>query len=330
MKRAILSVGVAPAAVASAMILGCSSDTSSIGGGAGDGVAGSGGDQAGVGPAGPGPGGAGPSVGPATTGTGGAETTTGTGGESMGGAGPGGAGPGGGGPGGGPPMTAVVYAHSPTQLYKLDPITKAVALVGPFNGCNESVIDIAVDKSGNVFGTTWTQVVKIDPVTANCVIVAQGSSYPNSLSFVPQGTVDPNEEALVGFFQSSYVRIDKKTGQIQSLGQLGGGYSSSGDLVSIINGGTYLTVNGNNCFDCLVSIDPKTGALLNVIGNLGYGSVYGLTYWDGLAYGFTDGGLLFEVDVMTGMTKPIPIPNAPPGLQFWGAGSTTAAPVGIK
>jgi len=37
-------------------------------------------------------------------------------------------------------------------------------------------------------------------------LIADGD-YPTSLSFVPAGTVDPDEEALVGFVDEQYIRI---------------------------------------------------------------------------------------------------------------------------
>jgi hypothetical protein len=260
----------------------------------------------------------------------------GTGGNGDGGSGTGGAGGAGGGAGGAPPKDAgadggpvlvpVVYAHSPNTLYKLDPVTKAVKVVGDFKGCS-SVIDIAIDKDGVVWGTTFGGLYTIDPVTAKCQEIALGS-YPNSLSFVPKGTLDPNEEALVGYVGADYVRIDTKSGSVTKVGSLGNqGYASSGDVVSVIGGGTYLTVNGNGCADCIVEVNPTTGALVNKIGSVGHSSVYGLAFWAGVAYGFDDAGELFQIDLATGASSVLPIPGAPPGLEFWGAGSTTAAPL---
>jgi hypothetical protein len=264
-----------------------------------------------------------------STGATGGGTGGSAGGGAMGGAGGaggnGGGATGSGGSGGGPPPVAEVYAHSATTLYRLDPITKALTTVGDFANCGGSVIDIAVDKSGEIWGARFSALVKIDKATAACTILAAGN-YPTSLSFVPEGTLDPNEEALVGYVDDEYIRIDKQTGAITSIGLLGGGYTSSGDIVSLIAGGTYLTVKGNGCSDCLVEVDPVTGVLANMIGPLGYTKVFGLAYWAGVAYGFDDAGELVQIDVATAVSTPIALPNAPPGLSFFGAGSTTAAP----
>jgi hypothetical protein len=225
-----------------------------------------------------------------------------------------------------PPVNAEVYAHSPDTLYRLDPITKKMTTVGLFGGCG-TVIDIALDKNGAMFGTSFGGLYKINKSTAACTEVALGG-YPNSLSFVPAGTVDPVNEALVGYNGTQYVRIDTNNGNVTTIGDLGNaGYSSSGDMVSLIGGASYLTVNGVGCSDCLVEVNPTTGALVTLIGKLNHQSVYGLAYWAGIAYGFDAGGKLFQIDVTNAATVDIPIPNAPANLIFYGAGSTTAAPL---
>ncbi|MFT3765024.1 MAG: hypothetical protein QM820_05850 [Minicystis sp.] len=262
-----------------------------------------------------------------TTGSGGtsASSTTGAGGDDGGitidtDGGPG--------DGGNPNEVAEVFAHSPDTLYRLDPDAKTVTTIGPFQNCGffSSVIDIAIDKDGAMFAATSSGLYKVDKTTAACTLIADGS-YPNSLSFVPKGTVDPNAEALVGYLGSTYVRIDTTTGQVTTIGAITGGYSSSGDIVSVIGGGTYLTVKGNNCADCIIEVDPKTGDLKKMIGPLAHTNVFGLAFWGGFAYGFDDAGELFQIDLATGTSTIIPVPNAPPTLVFWGAGSTTSAPL---
>jgi hypothetical protein len=258
-----------------------------------------------------------------TTGGGGdALTTTGIGG---GFAGSGGATTGSGGSG----EIAEVFGQSAENLYRLDPITKAVDVIGPFQGGCFPVIDLAVDKDSNLFVSTYDGLYAVDRTTAMCTLVANGA-YPNSLSFVPAGTVDPDVEALVGYDGDQYVRIDTSSGSVSTIGALTGGFASSGDIVSVKDGKTLLTVKGQGCDgnDCLLEVDPSTGDLVQNWGKLPYTDVYGLAFWAGTAYGFDQDGALFEVtfanDVMA--TAPIPIPNPPPNLYFWGAGSTTSAP----
>jgi hypothetical protein len=103
-----------------------------------------------------------------------------------------------------PTGPAEVFGHSGTTLYRLDPDTRAAQTVGTFSGCNEpseAVLDIALDEKSAMFGTTRTGLFKIDKATAKCTKIAAAvgnKEFPNSLSFVPKGTLDANSEALVG------------------------------------------------------------------------------------------------------------------------------------
>jgi len=233
-----------------------------------------------------------------------------------------------------PPMTAVVYAESPNTLYKLDPITNAITIVAPFTGdcaarsdC-DGVIDIALDEMSNGYATTFGAIYSFDPTTAVTKFIAKGP-YPNSLSFVPKGTLDPSVEALVGYDSAVYIRIDPTTGVITPVGKLTGGYTSSGDIVSVIGGGTFLTVHGPGCnvSDCLLQVDPKTGDIIQNYGSVNHSSVFGLAFWGGIAYGFDNTGQVFSITFPGGklLATDIAIPGGGPG-QFYGAGSTTSAP----
>jgi hypothetical protein len=240
---------------------------------------------------------------------------------------------------GGLDQVAEVYGHSATILYRLDPETKSVAVVGTFSGCDDDVIDIALDKDSTLYGTTinrappeepipWGGLWRIDKTTAVCTLVARGE-FPNSLSFVPAGTLDPAAEALVGYVGSNYVRIDTGSGQITQIrANALSGLESSGDIVSVIDGPTLLTVKGDGCLDtdCVVSVDPATGEAQGNLGSAGFDRVFGVAFWAGSLYGFTAAGELFEFveDDQGGITTTL-IPVSA-GLEFYGAGSTTAAP----
>jgi hypothetical protein len=271
--------------------------------------------------------------------------TGGTGGEPAEGAGGSGAGPSvggngaggeaggfttGGGGDGGFQGTPEVFGHSRTTIYKLNPESKAVGVVGPFVGCTD-IEDIALDAQSNLFGTSDEGLFEIDKVTGDCTMVAPGD-YPNSLSFVPAGTLDPDEEALVGYLDDQFVRIDVDTGNILEIGSpWNNDLVSSGDIVSVKNGPTYLTVKDapntsvEVCRDCLVEINPASGVIIEEFGPLGFDRVFGTAFWAGSVYGFTNDGELFEIVVENGSLTTTPV-ELPDGLSFWGAGSTTSAP----
>lgn len=220
----------------------------------------------------------------------------------------------------GPPPVAV-YANSGAALFLLDPVTQAVSVVGDFKGCDK-VVDLAVDATGRIFATTPAGLFRVDPGDATCTLIGGGGvEYPNSLSFVPAGTVDPAVEALVGFRDAAYVRIDETTGAVTPIGALAADFTSSGDLVTLPDGRTYLTVKGGGCNDCIAQVDPKTGNIIEAVGKIGTPDVWGLAYWGGVAYGFTKAGGVLQIDLSSGVGAPL----AWPGFPFWGAGSSTAA-----
>jgi hypothetical protein len=216
-----------------------------------------------------------------------------------------------------------VYGHTASALYRVDPIAHTVAIVGNFQGCSY-INDIALDQNGILYGATGTALYSISTQSARCTLIANGT-FPNSLSFVPVGTLDGANEALVGYEGGDYVRIDTNTGNKTVVGSLGGGYVSSGDVVSAIGGSTYVTVKGNGCSDCLVEVDPKTGALLKNWGDVGHTDVFGVAFWGGKVYGFANDGSLFEMSLANDSVTSTTLQS--PANAWAGAGSTTSAPL---
>lgn len=225
---------------------------------------------------------------------------------------------------GAPPVTAEFFGHTGTTLYRVDPVSRATTAVGNFDGCTY-INDIAIDKRGVIYGTTGTSLWTLSGVDAHCTLVAKGT-FPNSLSFVPANVLAP-DETLVGFEGADYVRIDTTSGVKSKVGAMAGGYTSSGDVVSVINGPTYVTVKGNGCGDCLVEVDPKTGSITKNWGDVGHVDVFGIAFWAGKVYGFANDGTLFEAAFTNGAVQATTIPVSGPALAWAGAGSTTAAPL---
>jgi hypothetical protein len=225
------------------------------------------------------------------------------------------------------PPRGEVFGHSDNTLYRVDTTTRAVSEVGYFVGCSH-VADIALDSQSNMYASTGSELYLIENNTARCTRIAAGA-LPNSLSFVPEGTLG-SSEVLVGYVGADYVRIDPKTGTTMKIGELGAGFESSGDLVAAKDGKTFLTVKGPECADCLVEVDPKTGKMTKNWGSLGSTDAYGLAFWGGEIYAFTNGGNVILVTLAGDKleTTKLSVPNAPTGLAFRGAGSTTSAPTG--
>ncbi|MEA2746849.1 MAG: hypothetical protein QOI41_992, partial [Myxococcales bacterium] len=127
-----------------------------------------------------------------------------------------------------------VYAHTNDTLYLYEPTGGTLKRIGAFTfdmpATKADIIDIAVDRTGNMYGTTFNDFFSIDTSTAKCTwisIAATAVDYPNALSFVPAGTADPSKEALVGYATSigdsvavTYVQIDTTTGAMTTRGNL--------------------------------------------------------------------------------------------------------------
>lgn len=238
-----------------------------------------------------------------------------------------------------------MFAHDDRVLYKLEAGGAALEEVAPLSCLkdDERVVDMAVSGSGAAYATTWgtkstySRFLTFDPLTADCTVVAESTtrSYPNSLSFVPKGTVDPDADALVGYENTDqgtrYVRIDLATGAISDIGWLqvdlvATRLECSGDIVALDGGKAYLTVRPLDGVgsDELVEVDPRTGKLLREIGPTGFEKLWGLAYWQGKAYGFSGTGQVLEIDLATGKGTAMTLGGVP--KSFLGAAVSTVAP----
>ena len=244
-----------------------------------------------------------------------------------------------------------VYAHTAKTLYLLDPLADSLTKIGDLGCLNpgDRLLDIALDRVGVMYGTSDKGFLKIDPVDASCSYVKEdpAAMYPNSLAFVPIGTVDDTKEVLVGYQfdrdalneATVYAQIDLATGAMTAIGNLNAPgapvrYRSSGDLISTIRNGNkaYLTVKaissdagtGN---DYLAEIDPKTGRIKGIVGDTGQKNYYGLGQWAGTAYGFNDKGNIVEIDMVTVKGTTLMTASEDAGVVAWfGAGVSTNAP----
>src|SRR5690349_18516349 len=109
--------------------------------------------------------------GPGSGGTGGSSGHTGTGGAGGSGGTGGSAGTGG---SGGSAFFGAVYAHSMDTLYKVDPDTLAVSMIGPFvwSTGTDQMTDIALDRNANMIGVSFTKVYSVDKTNAHATFLA--------------------------------------------------------------------------------------------------------------------------------------------------------------
>ena len=228
-----------------------------------------------------------------------------------------------------PEGEAAVYAHTSSTLYRVDPETLAVTLVGDFawsTGFDE-MTDIAIDSEGVMIGISFTRVYRVDPMTAQATMLSDSLSGDfNGLSFVPGDQLGNPEAAdyLVGTrdVDGRVFRIDPMTGQATMIGDMGPGFSSSGDLVSVSGFGTAATTNGAPQ-DRLVKLTPVTFTAQQIGAHTGYGDIWGVGFWKNRIYGFTETGDFVLIDPTTGTATLV----GSSGQRWWGAAVTTRAPV---
>jgi hypothetical protein len=226
---------------------------------------------------------------------------------------------------------ALVYAHSGSDLFSVDPQTLQFSRVGNFilrdGGAMKylnNVTDIAVDRQGRIVGTTFNSLLQIDAQTAACTTIAPlppGRSF-NGLSWIRTETGD--EQLMATTLDGGVYRVDPATGNATLVGMLGAGLNSSGDLVSVASYGTLVTLTGPSPkSDRLARVDPATGAA-TVIGDTGFQKIWGLGFWGNRVFGFTQTGQFILIDPKTGAGMLV---ESMPAFPFWGAGVTTSVPV---
>jgi hypothetical protein len=241
-----------------------------------------------------------------------------------------------------------VYAHTADTLYLYEPLAKTFALMGKFSCLKpgDRMLDVALDRDGVMYGTSDRGFLTISPVDATCSYVKEdvAAKYPNSLAFVPLGTVDPTKETLVGYQFAAvneatvFVKIDVATGAVTKIGDLNDPiaaikYRASGDVISLIRNGkrAYLTVKtispdagtGN---DYLAEIDPSNGRLKAILGDIKAKDLFGFGYWAGTGYGFSGGGQLIEINMTNGTSTVLATTVDGGKVSWFGAGVTTDSP----
>jgi hypothetical protein len=239
----------------------------------------------------------------------------------------GGPGPEAGNPGDG--STTYVYAHTSSTLYKVDPDTLAISMIGNFgwpNGASDQMTDLAIDKNGVMIGVSFGSVYKVDPTTAQTTLLSSGLAGTfNGLSFVPASMLGmTGDDVLVGTRNDDGVvsRIDPMTGAVSQVGDMGSAFQSSGDLVAVDGFGTVQTTLGAP-WDVLVRLAPNSFAATKIGNDTGFGQIWGLGFWKNKIFGFTRTGNFITIDPSTGVGTLV----QSGGPEWWGAAVTTSAPV---
>ncbi|MBW2733414.1 MAG: hypothetical protein JRH20_13585 [Deltaproteobacteria bacterium] len=245
----------------------------------------------------------------------------------------------------------VVYAHTPEELFKVDPETMAVtsvaAFVFPTEEESKRITDIALDKDGKMVGVTRNTVYAIDVATAVCTRLASNAVHYVGLSYVVDTSKPDKTEFLMGLDKDGTVyEINPETGATTPRGGLGKDpvdtavdLNAAGDIVSVrglisphIPGSTTLAtvVRPGYDNDWLAWINTTSVGNFGeaaLIGDTGFARIWGLGFWqhDGSnkIFGFTTEGEFLLINILTGKAT---LHSQDIDHEWWGAGVTTDAP----
>ena len=199
-----------------------------------------------------------------------------------------------------------VYAHTSSQLYKVNLDAVTTTLIGTLSG--GSITDMAEGQDGTLYAISFSSLYTIDKDTAQATLVGPlGQNDVNGLTIAPDGTL------YGGGNNGNLYLVDTATGAATVVGPYGPGLSSSGDIVWGPLSAIYVA-DPNGSADQLLSVNPGTGQA-SVVGSIGYSGVYGLSFAKGSLYGFTSQGHILLIDAGTGAGTIV----GTFGASWWGA-----------
>jgi hypothetical protein len=149
----------------------------------------------------------------------------------------------------------------------------------------------------------------------------------NGLSFVPSieafGVEGPDVLIAGRNSDGKIFQIDPLLGNATEIGDMGPQFATSGDIVAVRDFGIVATSSGGALTDALVRLAPNTFAATVIGSGTGFHRVWGVGFWRGEVFGFTDGGEFITINTTTGVGT-LQQNN---GVLWWGAAVTTRAPV---
>ncbi|HVP41871.1 MAG TPA: PEP-CTERM sorting domain-containing protein [Terriglobales bacterium] len=146
--------------------------------------------------------------------------------------------------------------------------------------------DIAFAPDGRLYGSDAYNLYRIDPASGHATLVGAFGRFINGMTFVG--------DTLYGSGDTKLYTINLSSGQAQWVGNTD--YMSSGDL-QWFQGALYMT--GSIPSDQLIRVNVLTGRG-SLVGNVGFGQVYGLAATSSQLLGLTTDGDLLVLDPQTG------------------------------
>jgi hypothetical protein len=229
---------------------------------------------------------------------------------------------------GGPPEgTSTIYATTDTALWSMDPPTKKVTEIGPFDfgaATPANVTDVAVDKDGVVYVTTETTIftATLPASGTGKVVLTKKLALPSgskfyALGIAPEGVLETGEALVVGEPRRPLLRADQRhRAEARQLRRVRVGRSARrqgrgrvaalGDVVFFSIGGsprglatlrpctkTGTCQNGNDVvaeidMAALATKSPTAKLRKSFLGSgTGYAKLFGIGAWEDSVYAFS-------------------------------------------
>jgi hypothetical protein len=215
-----------------------------------------------------------------------------------------------------------ILVNTDTTLYDLEPDTLALTEVGRFKfppGVDPKMTDIALDRSGHLWGVSFEYFFEIDPRSLAVKVLGPTpkGAMINSLAIISSSATHDREKpdllVAAGYWTSTVYSVDTTRGTLTPIGDLDG-YMAAGDITWGPGVGPVITVRQAIGSDLLAKLEPGT-LHAKPIGEIGFSSVLGLARLDRTLLGVTEFGDVLEIDPATGIgTK-----RAHHDLVFYGA-----------
>jgi len=198
------------------------------------------------------------------------------------------------------------------NLHRVDLEGRTASLVGrvrvPLEGGGaESPVltDLAATPDGYLYGISFgvLYLINLSAPAQSRRIGSHGLSGANAMTVTPEGTL------LITTTGGGVHEVDRETGRTTPIGDLGSGYTSSGDI-ELVGEEVFCTVKDALGRERLVTLDLETGRAESV-GLLQDGqgqpvyNVYGLICRRGVLYGLTARGDVLRIDTETGRCAPV-------------------------
>jgi hypothetical protein len=190
------------------------------------------------------------------------------------------------------PAQAVSFLNTFSNPGTIGSIDSATGVFTPVitSGPN-SLTDIALDGSGQLFGTNLSDLYKFNTATNSSTSVGALGRFINGLGFATNGN-------LYGTGDSNFYQVNTTTGAATQVGSSIANFNSAGDIVFNPSTNQFLATSLSPNNSTLFSIALNGSA--SPIGNIGFSNVFGIFFEGGQLFGYTDDRRQIKIDLASG------------------------------